>query len=109
MAELRRQMPDAQCPSTIGFRLDEAGSKLLVERAKSLGVSVHQLARHYVITMLSENEERDQLGQMVEKMYLQIAEIRKDIGISTEALLSSAGKTEKSKAKEWVGNNLHVE
>jgi len=99
---------ESQCPATIGFRLDVEHGRVLAERAKTLGVSVHELARHYVLLMLHENDERSEVRDAIRALHQEIVEIRKDVVVSTEALLTSAGKVGASASRDWVRENLKI-
>jgi aryl-alcohol dehydrogenase-like predicted oxidoreductase len=96
----------ARCPATIGFRLSEEDGEVLAARAKTLGVSVHDLARFYTITAVRDREERVDLRGALEKLHQEMTELRKDVVISTEVLLSSAGKVEAEEARAWVDKTL---
>src|SRR5580704_13342074 len=61
-------------PPTIVFRLDEDHKMLLSERARALKMSVHDLARQYVIQMLHEADERQQMVSAVLALKDQIKE-----------------------------------
>lgn len=95
-----------RCPATIGFRLGEGDGEVLMSRATALGVSAHDLARVYTQQALREKEERANLWSAIQKLHTEIAELRKDILVSTAVLLSSAGKVEADEAQTWVEENL---
>ena|ERR1041384_4998519 len=96
-------------PATIGFRLDEESSRILSERARSLGVSPHELARHYVIEFLHEPEERVALRQAVSILQELISRMREDQVLGLEALLTSAGKVNEKDAHKWIKANFREE
>jgi hypothetical protein len=100
---------DVRCPTTIGFRLDDEHGKQLVKRAESLGVSVHELARHYVLLVLHEKDERTGIQKGMMALHQEMTELRKDVVVSTEALLTSAGKVSNANAKGWVRENFKIE
>jgi hypothetical protein len=93
-------------PSTIGFRLDEEHKQVLFERAQSLKMSVHDLARHYVVQMLHETDERQRLIEAVVSLREEIIEARKDIAVSAQELLVSAGNASPAQSRSWVKANL---
>jgi hypothetical protein len=95
--------------ATVGFRMDDERYGELSERAKNLGVSPHELARQYVIEVLSEGEERTALREAVNALIEHVREARKDIGLSTEALLASAGTLDEKEARDWKQKNLFTE
>ena len=96
----------ANPPATIGFRLDEESSGLLSARARSLGVSPHELARHYVIELLHEPDERSALRAAVASLSELITRMREDQVLGLEALLTSAGKVTEKDAHRWVKDNF---
>lgn len=93
---------------TVGFRLEDKLQLELCRRAKALGVSHHELARHYVVEMLRESEDRAELRKVVNALCEHVREARKDIALSTEALLISTG-TEEKEARTWKERNLYRE
>jgi len=93
-------------PSTIGFRLDDDHIAVLVERANALKISVHELARQYVIQMLHENDERQQFLAALMAVRDEILETRKDIAVSTQELMVSGGRATVTQAGGWVKENL---
>lgn len=98
-----------ECPATIGFRVDADSGKALAERSKALGVSVHELARHYVMLVLHEAEDRENAANAILAMRQELLELRKDIAVSTEALLTSAGNVSAPAARDWTRKNLKVQ
>lgn len=95
-----------ECPATVGFRLEPEFGAVLFGRASTLGVSVHELARHYVMLVLQETQERSELRDAVTTLHRELTELRTDFSVATEALLTSAGKTSAANSKEWVKQNL---
>jgi len=93
--------------TTIGFRLENEKFAELSRRAKALGVSPHELARHYVLEILSEKEERGALREAVNALGEYLGEVRKDIALAAEALLTAAGTVEEKDAREWAKKNLN--
>lgn len=97
-------------PVTVGFRLpDEASRRLLMEQAARLEVSEHSLARDYVMEMLYDRGEREALREAVSLLHREIGELRKDLVVVAEALLTSAGNVKEGDAREWVEENLRPE
>ena len=95
-------------PATIGFRLDEEHRMILAERARILKVSVHDLARHYVLHMLHENDERQRLISAIVALKDELREARTDIAVSTRELLVSRGEATLEEADEWARTNLFL-
>jgi len=93
---------DPITPAIIGFRLDPASNRALAKRAQHLGVSPHDLARHYVVTLLHEQEERAALHRSFEQMLQGVDQFRSDFAFAVEAILTSAGKVTKDDARSWV-------
>jgi|SRR6185437_1839547 len=92
--------------ATIGFRIGEDHGRVLFDRAAALKMSVHELARQYVIQMLHEADEREQLIQAVVALRDELLEARKDIAIATQEMLVSGGRATITEAKTWVKENL---
>lgn len=93
-------------PATIGFRLEIEARAELASRAKALGVSSHDLARHYVLQMLHDTDERREVRNAILALRQEMIELRKDVSVSTEALLTSAGKIAPGEARSWTRQNL---
>ena len=93
-------------PATIGFRLDLEARSILARRAESLGVSPHDLARHYVLECLHSDEDRAALREAIVELRKEMIEARQDVTLSTEALLASAGKASPAEASSWTRENL---
>jgi hypothetical protein len=70
---------EALAPATVGFRLDESARSILGRRAAALGISAHDLARHYVLEALHSDEERAALRDAIVRLHQEIVESRKDI------------------------------
>src|SRR5262245_30136393 len=96
-----------EIPSTIGFRLDEESLRLLQQRALRLGVSRHELARHYLVETLSEKEERALLRQAIFQLSQELQGLRQDLSLAAEALLASAGQVTDKDAHRWAKGNLN--
>ena len=93
-------------PPMIGFRLDDEHKMVLFQRARLLKLSVHDLARQYTIQMLHETDERQQIISAIVALRDEIREARKDVAVSTQELLVSAGNSTVSQARGWVKENL---
>jgi hypothetical protein len=106
MKKLTAQTQNVKPPTTIGFRLDTESVEVLASRAKLLRVSVHQLARYYVQLALAQENETLNVGEKIETLGEAFIEMRKDVAVATEALLTSAGKVSDQNAKTWVIKNL---
>jgi hypothetical protein len=106
----KSEQPEAddwkKIPDTVGFRLDDEHKLVLFERARLLKMSIHELARRFVIERLHEADERQQLIGAMLGLRDEVAEARKDIAISTQELLVSAGRAKFSDAQGWVAENL---
>jgi hypothetical protein len=93
-------------PAPIGFRLDDASRHELAERAARLGLSRHELARHYVIEMLHAAEERAALREAVQALGEQILHLREDLVLVAENLLVAVGKVDPEEVRAWVETNF---
>ncbi len=89
-------------PATVGFRLDAESRRVLMGRAKQLKVSPHELARHYVILMLHEAEERAMLREDTLELRRALIQLREDVATTAEALLVAAGEVSEEQAHAWV-------
>ena len=93
-------------PPNIGYRIDDETQRLLGERVASLKVSPHEWARHCLLTILSEEQDREAWKAAVTTLHHEINELRNDVALATQALLVVAGKMPSEKAREWIGKNL---
>lgn len=103
---VKKSPVESDCPLTVGFRLDPEARAALSERAKVLGVSCHELARHYVLLMLCEQQDRAETRNAIVALNKEIVELRTDLSVATVTLLTSAGTFPQSKAREWAEQNL---
>ena len=106
---LPKTQPELLSPATIGFRLDPASSRVLAERAAQLGVSPHELARHYVVELLQEPAERAALRTAFEQLHQNLQQFRSDFAFAVEAILTSAGQVPKDEARTWVEKSLSTD
>ena len=90
---------------TVGFRLDAASRRRLAERAAALGLSPHELARHYVLERLEQATALAELMQGLQAVYHELRESRIDVALGVEALLSRAGRVGDAEARAWVKKN----
>lgn len=67
-------------PETIGFRLDAENSYSLALRANAMGVSVHDLARTFLIQSLNEPDERREFTDLVKSLGRELGNIKADLG-----------------------------
>lgn len=93
-------------PPNIGFRIDDQTRELLSDRIASLDVSAHEWARHCLVTILKEDQDREAWEAAVTTLHHQINELRNDVALATQVLLVAAGKLSSEKAREWIGQNL---
>jgi hypothetical protein len=93
-------------PAAIGFRLDDASRHALAERAARLGLSRHELARHYVLEMLHASEERAALREAIRGLGEQILHLREDLVLVAENLLTAVGKVDPEEMRAWVETNF---
>jgi len=86
----------------VTFRMDMEAHRALANRAKTLGLSIHQLAEIYVLESLCLVEERSALCEAVKNTNAMVAALRSNLSLSVEALLSAAGKASEEEARKWV-------
>ena len=108
---LPKTQPELLPPTamTISFRLDPESSRALTARAGQLGVSPHDLARHYVIELLQESAERAALRSAFEQFHQNLQQFRSDFAFAVEAILTSAGQVSKDEARAWVEKSLSTD
>jgi len=106
---VRRHPGKANRPSSpiTSFRLEPDEAELLSERAARLGVSPHELARHYVVEALVASEELAAIGTAVNALLQEMHGLRQDLALSVEALLASAGEVSEKQAHTWVEASLN--
>lgn len=97
---------ESLAPLNIGYRIDDETRRLLGDRVASLKVSPHEWARHCLLTILHEEEDRSGWQTAVTALHHEINELRNDLALATQALLVVAGKMPSEKAREWIGSNL---
>lgn len=102
----RNSLKKESVPRTVSFRIDSATASALAERAKSYGVSSHELARNYVETVLSEGEERARILAALELMLSQLEKLRDDVATGFVAILVSSGAATEEEARRWAEENL---
>ena len=100
--------PDLFSPAVISFRLDDQSSRVLAERAARLGRSPHELARHYVLEILQQAEERAALREAIQQLNQNQRQFHADFAFAVQALLTSAGKVSSEKAEAWVAASIHL-
>lgn len=94
---------------TIGFK---AGGELLLrlqEIAKRDGVSAHEWARRAIIRELDSGSQIRKIALNAEAIIQELAELRKDVAVATEAVLVSGGKASLEQAAKFVKINLRGE
>ena len=99
--------PNRQSSPITSFRLEPDEAELLSERAARLGVSPHELARHYVVEALVASEELAAIGTAVNALLQEMHGLRQDLALSVEALLASAGEVSEKQAHSWVEASLN--
>ena len=93
-------------PLNIGFRIDPETRRLLGERVTMLNTSPHEWARHCLVTILHEEEDRSGWQSAVTALHHEINDLRNDLALATQALLVAAGNVPEKQAREWIGRNL---
>ena len=96
-------------PSVISFRPDKADSELLFNKAWQQGLSSHQLAHDYVVSILHEQPDGRAMEAKIANLEQRIKQLRDELCLVAEVLLNAAGKVTREKAAEWVDANLKPE
>ena len=90
----------------IGFRLDNSLLYRLEEAAERAGISPHEWAKRATIRELESGSQLPKLTLQTESIKQELAELREDLALATEALLVSAGKASNEQASKFVKENL---
>lgn len=94
-------------PDTIGFRLpDEESRDILGSRAQALGMSAHELARHYTLQMLREEDQRQETHAALVEVFRAVAGLRSSLHLVAEAAITASGRYTKEQARAWMLENL---
>ena len=99
--------PNRPSSPITSFRLEPDEARVLAERAARLGVSPHELARHYVVEALAASGELAALSAALDALHLDVRGLRQDLTLSVEALLASAGEVNEKQAHAWVEASLN--
>jgi hypothetical protein len=91
----------------IGFRLDDSSNRLLAKRAAKMGISVHALAKLYVLDALEANAERQQMLARLENLHLGVLGLRSDLATSIKAILTNVGSLDVKEVDAWIRANFH--
>lgn len=97
----------SRASTVIGFRLEPELAEALAQQAKALGVSPHELARHYLVEAMGLAGELHSLVSGVTALHHQIQAFRHDLSLGVEALLASAGQVTEKDARAWVESSLN--
>ena len=89
-----------------GFRIEPEYRELLIQQAKALNVDFSELVRRIVIQHLREEDAKASHYQALCEFKRELLEIRRDIALTAEALLTGAGKLEAKEARHWAKRNL---
>lgn len=113
--------PSARRPHVITFRLDPGSREALATQAARLEVSVHELARHYVVEGLTMGEALTQLTsslalvhedlhgsrQVLEGLLQHLLALRLDLALAVQALLVASDRVDAKEAQAWAQANLN--
>lgn len=102
----RNSLKKESVPRTVSFRIDSATASALAERAKSYGVSSHELARNYVETVLAEGEERAQVLTALGEIYSLMGKLRESVATGFYTILTTSGAAKEEEARKWAEDNL---
>ena len=101
----RRTAHAKKSGKNITFRPEQEIYDLLEQRALALGVSIHEVACHYVTGVVrGETGEQSSPAAVVALL----ADLREDIAVSVEHLLVSAGRVKAEDALKWTDENLRA-
>ena len=101
----RRTAHAKKSEKNITFRPEQEIYDLLEQRAQDLGISVGDLACHYITGVVrGETGEQSSPAAVVALL----AEMREDIAVSVEHLLTSAGRVKAEDALKWTDENLRT-
>jgi hypothetical protein len=89
---------------TITFRISENELLELEKKANFLGVSVHQVAKSFVLENLANADGRKLLAEVAE-IYNGLEKLKFCLADATEALLIM-NKYPKEKARSWTNENI---
>jgi hypothetical protein len=89
-----------------GFRLEPEYRDLLIQKAKELNIDFSDLVRRIVIQHLQEEDAKASHYEALCGFKQELLEIRRDITLSTVALLCGAGTLELKEAQKWANRNL---
>jgi hypothetical protein len=103
MERSSKQTGSSKSAKPIHFRPAQEVYDLLESRAKALGLSVHDLACHYVTQTV---RGKDAAHLSADPVLALLEELREDVAVSVEALLASAGKRTEEEARNWTDKNL---
>lgn len=93
----------------LSFRLDSTVLRTLEEAAERTGLSVHEWAKRAVIRELESGSLLPKVALTSDSIRAELAELRKDLAVATEALLVSAGKASSEQAAKFVKTNMKAE
>jgi hypothetical protein len=87
-------------------RLDREYREALEGRAKDLNLKVGELVRKYLVASLQEDATKVTLHEELPAIREEIKQLRRDLSLLAEALLTHAGKLEPAKARQWAERNI---
>ena len=90
----------------ISFRLGGERLSTLETMAKKAGMTPHEFAREALVQRLSDEGDIHRLNLKVTNLEIEMVELRKDLAVSTQAILVGAGKVSVKEAEEFVRDNL---
>ena len=101
----RRTAAAKKSEKNITFRPEQEIYDLLEQRAQELGISVGDLACRYITGVVrGETGEQSSPAAVVALL----TEMREDIAVSVEHLLTSAGRVKAEDALKWTDENLRT-
>jgi hypothetical protein len=104
-AKKKRPQP-TKPPAIIAFRLDPQSKDLLFRLASESDISIHDMARRYVLMVLDEGDARAELAKRLEIIHRDQQRFRYDFAFAVRAILTSAGKETDEAARAWVEKTI---
>ena len=95
---------DEKKPTTC--RLEPEYREALEGRAAELKMTMSDLVRKYVMDGLAEESAKVTLHEELPAIREEIKQLRRDLSLIAEVLLSRAGQLEPDRARKWASENI---
>ena len=90
----------------VSCRLEPKFNEALEGRAVELKMTKSDLVRNYVMAGLAEDSTKVTLHEELPAIREEIKQLRRDLSLLAEVLLSRAGRVEPAKARKWAQDNF---